>query len=95
MKLQNLHTPTVSVSKNITLGTRNFSQGNTPPKLQKWANIILKLGTLGVIVGGAMAAQPFASHLPKDMGLTVMLYSGNISTTFKAISKLFGIKTEE
>lgn len=75
----------------ITLSTSNFGKGNTPPALEKWANIVLKLAAAGIIIGGTLAAPP----LSLAIGSQVVMYSGVAGTMFKAISKLFGVKTDE
>lgn len=80
--------------ENVTFSHKNFSQKNTPPKLQKIADWVLKLSALGLLIGGTMSTKPFASLLPQDLGITVMLYSGSIGTLFKNASKLFGLKTD-
>jgi hypothetical protein len=95
VKLPQLNIPAIQVTKNVNLSYKNFSKPNTPPKLQKWANRVLKLAALGLLVGGTMSAKPFSDKLPPDLGLNIMLYSGSIGTLFKNASKLFGIKTDE
>lgn len=87
--------PALQVTKNVNLSYKNFSKPNTPVKLKKAADWVLKLAALGLLIGGAMSAQPFSGLVPQGLGMTVMLYSGSIGTLFKNVSKLFGVKTTE
>lgn len=75
----------------LTLSASNFSAGNTPPQLQKIADIVLKLAVVGVIVGGTLAAPP----LNLAVGGQIVMYSGVFGTMFKSIAKLFGVTVKE
>ena len=74
-----------------TISLKNFNKENTPDGLKKWADIILKVAAAGIIIGGTLAAPP----LGLAIGSQIVMYSGVAGTMFKAISKLFGVKSDE
>jgi hypothetical protein len=78
-------------NKKLTVSLSNFSAGNTPEALQKWADWALKIAAVGVIVGGTLAAPP----LSLAVGGQIVLYSGVFGTMFKTIAKLFGVTVKE
>lgn len=73
-----------------TFNLSNFSENNTPPKIQKLADLVLKICAAAIIVGGTIAAPPLALAV----GGEIVMYAGVFGTMFKAISKLFGAKSE-
>lgn len=77
--------------ENVNFNVKNFSEGNTPPVLQKIADYVLIAAAAGVIIGTSLTAPPFSLAL----GATIASYSAQIGVMFKAVSKLFGIKTTE
>lgn len=80
----------MQVTQNVDLKPSNFGKDNTPETLKKVADWILKLAAAGIIVGGTLAAPP----LGLAVGSQIVMYSGIAGTMFKAISKLFGVKTD-
>ena len=72
----------------LTCSPKNFTKGNTPKKLELWANIFLYSSP---IVGIAIATAPFGD--PLLLSWIAGIWNATV-ISFKGISKLFGINTE-
>lgn len=72
----------------LTCSPKNFTKGNTPKKLELWANIFLYSSP---IVGIAIATAPFGD--PLLLSWIAGIWNA-VVIAFKGISKIFGINTE-
>lgn len=84
-------TITETPTTKTTVALSNFDLGNTPPIIEKGANIVLKVAMAGIVIGGILAAPP----LSLAVGTQIILYSGVAGTMIKAVSKIFGITVKE
>lgn len=80
----------MQVTENVNLNLNNFGKDNTPPLLQKVADYVLLTCAAVVMIGNGLTVEPFNLAI----GSTIAAYSAQIGIMFKAVSKLFGIKTE-
>lgn len=66
---------------------KNYTKGNTPPKLQKLGDILLMAGA----IGGVIVAAPIS--LPAGI-VTAAGYLVTIGAIGKVVTKFFGHETE-